>query len=79
MGLKSSLSDRKMYYLFRAQTKAKKPTEKKLPKVGKVVLLLFFLFHVAFIGFNFWYFYYSSPDNASELNLDDAPAVEYSD
>ena len=79
MGLKSFLSDRKMYYLFRAQPEAKKPAEKKLPKVGKVVLLAFFLFHVVFIGFNFWYFYYSSTEDASELNLADASAVEYSD
>lgn len=49
-----------MYYLFKAQPDAKlKENEKKLPKAGKLVLLLFFLFHVAFLGFNFWYFYYN--------------------
>jgi len=69
-----------MYYLFRAQPDAKlKKDEKKLPKTGKLVLLLFFLFHVAFLGFNFWYFYYNaSPVADTEIDIDsiDTAAIE---
>lgn len=69
-----------MFYLFRAQADPKlKKDEKKLPKYGKIVLLLFFLFHVAFLGFNFWYFYYKADPNADnqiDVGSFASPAVE---
>jgi multidrug resistance efflux pump len=70
-----------MYYLFRAQPDPKlvKAKEKNLPKTGKVFLLLFFLFHVAFLGFNFWYFYYNIITDAdTDIAIDsvDVPAPE---
>ena len=69
-----------MFYLFRAQADPKlKKDEKKLPKFGKLVLLLFFLFHVAFLGFNFWYFYYNADPNADhqiDVGSNASPAIE---
>ena len=69
-----------MFYLFRAQADPKlKKDEKKLPKYGKIVLLLFFLFHVAFLGFNFWYFYYKADPNADnqiDVGSIASPAIE---
>jgi len=69
-----------MFYLFRAQADPKlKKDEKKLPKYGKIVLLLFFLFHVAFLGFNFWYFYYKADPNADnqiDVGSFASPAIE---
>ena len=69
-----------MFYLFRAQADPKlKKDEKKLPKYGKIVLLLFFLFHVAFLGFNFWYFYYKADPSADQIDVDGSfasPAIE---
>ena len=70
----------KMFYLFRAQADPKlKKDEKKLPKTGKIALLLFFLFHVAFLGFNFWYFYYNTDPNADnqiDAGTIASPAIE---
>jgi len=70
-----------MYYLFRSQPVLKEK-EKNLPKTGKIFLLLFFLFHVAFLGFNFWYFYYNvAPDADTKIDVDsiDTAAVETMD
>jgi len=66
-----------MYYLFRAQPDPKlKEKEKKLPKTGKIFLILFFLFHVAFLGFNFWYFYYNvATDAENNIDVDTVDAV----
>jgi hypothetical protein len=76
-----------MYYLFRAQPDPKlvKAKEKNLPKTGKVFLLLFFLFHVVFLGFNFFYFYYNlvpvaeAADNEIAIDSVDLPAPAAAD
>jgi len=68
-----------MYYLLRSQQPDPKVKEGPLPKTGKIFLFLFFLFHVVFLGFNFYYFvYYVAEDGGEEKAVDvdtvDAPA-----
>lgn len=54
-----------MYYLLKSQPK---PEEKPSPlaKNRKLFLVLFFLFHVIFIGFNVYYFFYYVADEEGE-------------
>jgi len=64
-----------MYYLLRSQ-QPEKPKEGPLPKTGKIFLFLFFLFHVVFLGFNFYYFVYYSAEEAAEDKAIDIEAVD---
>jgi len=64
-----------MYYLLRSQ-QPEKPKEGPLPKTGKIFLFLFFLFHVVFLGFNFYYFVYYSAEDAAEDKAIDIEAVD---
>ena len=61
-----------MYYLLRSQ-QPEKPKESSLPKAEKFPLFLFFLFNTVFLGFTFYYFFYSE-DAAEEkaINIDAA-------
>jgi len=60
-----------MYYLLRSQQPDPKVKESPLPKTGKIFLILFFLFHVVFLGFNFYYFvYYTASEDGEEKALD---------
>lgn len=63
-----------MYYLLRSQ-QPEKPKESPLPKTGKIFLFLFFLFHVVFLGFNFYYFVYYTADEAGEEKAIDIDAL----
>jgi len=68
-----------MYYLLRAQPDPKlKEKESKLPKAGKIFLILFFLFHVAFLGFNFWYFYANVASDVDTIVDDGVDTVDAS-
>jgi len=69
------ISEYKMYYLFRSQ-QPEKPKEGPLPKTGKIFLFLFFLFHVVFLGFNFYYFVYYANEDAAEEKAIDIDAVD---
>jgi len=59
-----------MYSLLRSQ-QPEKAKESSLPKAGKSLLFLFFLFNIVFLGFTFYYFFYSE-DAAEEkaINID---------
>jgi len=54
-----------MYWLLRSK-EPEKVKEGPLPKTGKIFLFLFFLFHVIFLGFNFYYFIYYVGEEVAE-------------
>jgi len=55
-----------MYSLLRSQ-QPEKAKESSLPKAGKSLLFLFFLFNIVFLGFTFYYFFYSEE---KAINID---------